>query len=514
MSKTVAIRPQPGFQEQFLSSKADITIGGGAAGVGKTWAELMEPLRHRDNKDFGAVIFRRTYAQIEMEGGLWDKSGNVYPLFNAKPREGKDWRFPSGMSISFSHLQYEKDLLNHQGSEYALIMFDELTHFTEKMFFYLLSRNRSMCGVKPYMMATCNPDPNSWVATFIAWWIDQETGFAIPERAGKLRYMYRHESQIFWADSKKEILQMFPSLLLIAQGMDVDPEDLIKSVTFIPGNINDNRELLRNDPSYLANLMAMDPDERSRLLDGNWKISLDKRMIGEYDKIERIFDNRIENLNPKKCITVDAARYGRDYMVIFVWNGWQVIWTVVLTMSSSWDITREIERLRAKFFISKDMVLVDQDGVGHNTVKIGQYRGFSGNDKPVIDRDPKTMNKQKDAGEYRNLKGQCVYRLMELRVNRNEISYVITSENCQIDGEYTTKIKIGQQMFDIKELLKQDLRSYRRIDTPAEAGIAKKDIESKELQKIILGGRSPDFGDTSFMREIFEMTQKKQGARV
>jgi len=61
------IRPQP-RQETFLSSPADIAIFGGSAGGGKTWALLLEPLRHINNKDFGAVIFRRTIPEITHEG--------------------------------------------------------------------------------------------------------------------------------------------------------------------------------------------------------------------------------------------------------------------------------------------------------------------------------------------------------------------------------------------------------------------------------------------------------------
>ena len=62
------IRPQTGKQEQFLSTPADIAIYGGGAGSGKTWALLLEPLRHINNPKFGAVIFRRTYPQITNEG--------------------------------------------------------------------------------------------------------------------------------------------------------------------------------------------------------------------------------------------------------------------------------------------------------------------------------------------------------------------------------------------------------------------------------------------------------------
>ena len=36
-AKPKAIRPQPGPQEKFLASQADIAIYGGAAGGGKSW---------------------------------------------------------------------------------------------------------------------------------------------------------------------------------------------------------------------------------------------------------------------------------------------------------------------------------------------------------------------------------------------------------------------------------------------------------------------------------------------
>ena len=99
MSKSVKyLRPQPGYQEKALSSSADILIGGGAAGVGKSWCLLMEPLRHIHNPEFGAVMFRRTSPMIRAEGGLWDASQKVYRnLKGAVPRETTlEWKFASG----------------------------------------------------------------------------------------------------------------------------------------------------------------------------------------------------------------------------------------------------------------------------------------------------------------------------------------------------------------------------------------------------------------------------------
>ena len=44
-----ALLPQPGFQYKFMNSPADIVLGGGSAGGGKTYALLMEAARHRNN---------------------------------------------------------------------------------------------------------------------------------------------------------------------------------------------------------------------------------------------------------------------------------------------------------------------------------------------------------------------------------------------------------------------------------------------------------------------------------
>lgn len=248
----------------FMASPADIAVYGGGAGGGKTWALLLEPLRHVANKDFGCVFFRRTTVQARNEGGLWDESMKLYPGAGGVPKESTlEWRFPSGASISFAHLEHAKTVLDHQGSQIALICFDELTHFLEPQFWYMLSRNRSTSGVKPYVRATCNPDVDSWVAGFISWWIDQETGYPIAERAGVLRWFVRLGDKLIWAD-RPEDLQAH----CMPDGQPIVP----KSATFIPAKLSDNKALMDADPAYMSNLMALPTVERERLLAGNWKI--------------------------------------------------------------------------------------------------------------------------------------------------------------------------------------------------------------------------------------------------
>ena len=70
MAAAMQIRAQAGPQEVFLASPADLVIYGGAAGGGKSFALLLEPLRHVRNGQFNAVIFRRTSVQMRNPGGL------------------------------------------------------------------------------------------------------------------------------------------------------------------------------------------------------------------------------------------------------------------------------------------------------------------------------------------------------------------------------------------------------------------------------------------------------------
>ena len=258
-------RPQP-KQELFLKSSADVCIYGGAAGGGKTWSLLADPLYHVSVPGFGAVQFRRTIAEITLEGGLWDESAKLYPNFGAVPNLSSHvWTFPSGAKITFSGIQYEQDLDKWRGAQIAGIYFDQLETFERRQFFYMLTRNRSTCGVKPYIRATCNPEPG-WLADFLSWWI-AEDGYADLSRAGVIRWFAVVNDTVYWADHKYDLIDQFPEI-----------RDLIpKSCTFIPATIYDNKILLQEDPSYLSNLQAQSLVDRERLLGdaergGNWKI--------------------------------------------------------------------------------------------------------------------------------------------------------------------------------------------------------------------------------------------------
>jgi predicted phage terminase large subunit-like protein len=259
MSTVIELRPQAGPQTIFLTSPADIVVYGGSAGGGKTWALLMECLRNINNSRFSAVIFRRSFPQIKAPGGLWDASMQIYPLVGGRSRQTTlTWDFPGGAKVEFRHLKLDRDVLAWQGAEVPLICFDELTHFSESQFWYLLSRNRSTCGVRPYIRCTTNPDADSWVRKLIDWWLDED-GYPDLTKAGVVRYFIRENGEIKWVDADWR------------DEMGIGP----KSFTFIPSSIYDNPALLQKDPGYLANLRSLSLVDRERLLGqkgkgGNW----------------------------------------------------------------------------------------------------------------------------------------------------------------------------------------------------------------------------------------------------
>ena len=271
----IELIPQP-RQKTFLNFNADpivdIVIYGGAFFGGKTWALEMSailPTSKLDNPKYGAVIFRRTMTEITMEGGLWDESQNIYPYFGGDPVRSPSyqWRFPSGAKITFAHLQYEQTAERWLGGQSAFYGFDQLESFTSKQFFGIVSRNRSGSGIRPIVRANCNPKPRSWLKNFLQWWIDEETGLAIEERSGAVRWMLNIGSNIHWFDTEQEAKDFGINEV----GMKED-EARPMSVAFVPATMDDNQIGLQKDPTYKAKIMGLPEVERIRNRYGNWNI--------------------------------------------------------------------------------------------------------------------------------------------------------------------------------------------------------------------------------------------------
>lgn len=265
------IAPQKGLQTLAMNVKADVIFYGGAAGSGKSRLILMKPLQYINDPHFEGIFFRRVTTQLAGAGGLWPESKKLYAGFNTNFSEkGMKHTFKSKATLKFSHMEHEKNADDHQGLQYSAIFFDELTHFTEYQFTYLLSRLRSEADMDSFCMATMNPDPDSWVVKWVEWYLDED-GFFIPERNGKIRHFIVHENQPIFRDTAQELKDEFPELLRIYNPVD-DVWVNLEPKTFCAlfGTIFDNPALIKANPNYLAELKSLPVVDRARLLDGNW----------------------------------------------------------------------------------------------------------------------------------------------------------------------------------------------------------------------------------------------------
>ncbi len=146
-------------QEAFLRSPYQEVLFGGAAGGGKSVALLMAALQGIDTPGYSALLLRRTFPQLTQPGGLIPMSKAWIGGRAHFSEQQMRWRFDSGATISFGHIQNEADVYRYLGSEYQFIGFDELTAFSEQMYRYLFSRLRRLSGspVPLRMRASSNP---------------------------------------------------------------------------------------------------------------------------------------------------------------------------------------------------------------------------------------------------------------------------------------------------------------------------------------------------------------------
>ena len=155
----VEFMPNEGPQKDFLAAPEKDVLYGGAAGGGKSFAMLIDPLRYCHNPVHRALILRRSMPELRE---LIDKSRELYPkaFKGARFREvEKLWNFPSGAKIEFGFLERDSDVYRYQGQAYSWIGFDEITHLpTEFGWNYLASRLRTTDpSLQTYLRCTANP---------------------------------------------------------------------------------------------------------------------------------------------------------------------------------------------------------------------------------------------------------------------------------------------------------------------------------------------------------------------
>lgn len=291
-------------QARFLSLTCFEALFGGAAGGGKSDALLIDATRYIGRgygSSYAAILLRREFP--ELEKSLIVRSQALYPNLGGVYRQDKRlWTFPAGERIYFGHAQHDKDILQYQGAEFQFVAFDELTHFTEYQYKYMISRMRSSKGVPLRLRAATNPggEGHEWVMRRFAPWLDPES--QVHADPGKVLYFVHQD--------EKEVI--------VEKGT---PGSLGR--VFVPARISDNPHIAGS--MYERGLDELDPVTRARLKDGNWLI---KPAKGELFK-RQWFE------------FVDSASLPKDLQTIRYWDraatvaapGKDPDWTVGLKMA-------------------------------------------------------------------------------------------------------------------------------------------------------------------------------------
>lgn len=256
-------------QQAFIDSQAFETLFGGAAGGGKSYGQLVDgllyALKYPKSKQ---IIFRSTFADLEKS--LIRTSMNLYPLSIANYNDSKHtWKFKNGSIIDFGYIQYEKDVYQYQSAEYDVIRFDELTHFTEFMYTYLISRCR---GANPYpkgIKSSTNPGGigHNWVK-------ERFIDIGAPNVV--------HTCKLETGETTTRI--------------------------FVPSLVQDNKFMLEYDPDYIKRLDALPEKERKALKYGNWDI-FDGQFFTEFDRNIHVIEPFVI---PKDWYVYFVMDYGLD----------------------------------------------------------------------------------------------------------------------------------------------------------------------------------------------------------
>lgn len=298
--------PQPGPQH-FVYHADDIEqiLYGGQAGGGKSDLLVALPAKWASKPGFNAIIFRRETPQLDnllskareiYKHGRAGKSTACFPDAQENLNDHR-WRVPGGGQIRFWHCQHEKNARDHDGDEFQVIGFDELTHFAESQFDNLVMRLRgSTAGLPRRVVATTNPggSGHEWVKRRWGPWLDKK--FRCED----------WEERWFDADGNEQVTRgkglptrfddrgnplppaapgqvLYVSMFGTTERFSTEPFDVVSVVggqvmrapapsrTFVPAKLSDNPALLREDPGYLARMRAnKDPVRRKQVEEGDW----------------------------------------------------------------------------------------------------------------------------------------------------------------------------------------------------------------------------------------------------
>jgi len=290
--QNIVFKPNPGPQSVFLAAAEREVLYGGAAGGGKSYAMLADPLRYMGHPQFSGLLLRHTTE--ELRELIW-KSQEMYPKIypGIKWSERKmQWVTPQGGRLWFSYLDRDEDVLRYQGLAFSWVGFDELTQWSTPFAWnYMRSRLRSTAPDLPiFMRGTTNPGGpgHAWVKKM----------FIDPSPPGKS----------FWATDIET-----GQTLVYPHGHSKAGQPLFKR-RFIPALLSDN-PYLSAQGDYETMLLSLPEHQRKQLLEGNWDVS-EGAAFPEFNRAIHVVDPFDI---PKNWIKFRACDYGYGSYSAVLW---------------------------------------------------------------------------------------------------------------------------------------------------------------------------------------------------
>ena len=285
---TIAVDYSPHPKQALLHrSPANELLYGGAAGPGKSKALRMEALRYAmEIPGLQVYLFRRTFPELEdnhVIPSMAEYPAEVCSYSDQKHRWAVRSTGQQNSLIHLCHCKNEKDVFRYQGAEIHLLLIDELTTFTEFIYDYLRGRVRCTLVV---------PDAFK----------HKVPGIICASNPGGIGHEFVKRR---WVDYAK------PMELKRAANRD---GGMLRQ--YIPGLLEDNPTLIKNDPEYIHRLDALPEPYRTAYKEGDWGIFLGQMFM--FNRRDHVIDPRAIPEAAPVLMTFDWG-FGKPYSVGWWW---------------------------------------------------------------------------------------------------------------------------------------------------------------------------------------------------